>query len=233
MAQVIELAKTFERRRCGHHPNDYPEPLDTKDCLKAVIDPKDSGTNRHRYVVACQDEEVRRMLREVKGVPLIYIKRSVMIMEPMADQSVSSRLAAEKRKFRSELRGSVPVKRKREEEDEEERSSDDGDSEGGEDASRGPDDNAQTREEATATKPEKKKKAWGTKGPNPLSVKKRKKESQPTSQPPKKDAVEAKPVQEGDAPAKKKRKRRQKRPQGQSSGDTEPRSSTAGMDTEG
>src|SRR3954470_7679261 len=97
---VIDKAKMFERRRCGHLPDDYPEPLSARDCIKSVVDGKGNGTNKHRYVVASQDLEVRKSMRAVQGVPLVYINRSVMIMEPMAGTSAEVREREEKSKFR-------------------------------------------------------------------------------------------------------------------------------------
>ncbi|OBT45951.1 hypothetical protein VE00_04265 [Pseudogymnoascus sp. WSF 3629] len=150
---LIDKAKLFERRRCGHLPADYPEPLSAEACIASVVDAKGSGRNKHCYVVASQDVEVRRRMRAVVGVPLVYINRSVMIMEPMAEASGSQRDREEKSKFRDGLRGrasgSVGMKRKRE----------DGEEGGG--------------------GAEKKKKVYGQpKGPNPLSVKKAKKEGE-------------------------------------------------------
>jgi hypothetical protein len=75
---AIEQAKIFERRRCGHHPDEFPEPLSTLDCLRSVVDPKGQNSNKFRYCVASNDLETRAALRQVKGVPLIYISRSVM-----------------------------------------------------------------------------------------------------------------------------------------------------------
>ena len=162
---LISTAKNMERRRCNHHTLD--EPLSTLDCLKSVIDPKSSLTNKNRYVVASQDEEVRRFCRGLKGVPLVFVRRSVMIMEPMAESSVHVREGIEKSKFRSGLSGRRTAalgKRKREQ---------DGipDSDG----------------EATVADPTesivKQKKVRGPKGPNPLAVKK-----------PKKDSVDIRPI---------------------------------------
>lgn len=76
MRKVIEKAKEFERRRCGHRPEEYPEPLGTLECLGECV----GKTNKHRYVVATQDPEVRAKMRSIPGVPLIYISRSVMIV---------------------------------------------------------------------------------------------------------------------------------------------------------
>ncbi|KAM0330017.1 hypothetical protein ACHAQA_004187 [Verticillium albo-atrum] len=181
MDVIIEFAKTLERRRCGHLPEDYPEPLPTNECFKAVVDPKSNNVNKHKLVVVCQDDEVRRMLRAIPGVPQIYIKRSVMILEPMASESAEIRAREEKSKYRAGLKGSAPpsAKRKREADDEGEAG---GEGEGAKDG-----------ESADAKK---KKKSYGKKGPNPLAVKKAK------------DA--SKSGKQGAEPEKKKRKRKHK-----------------------
>jgi U3 small nucleolar RNA-associated protein 23 len=166
----ITVAKDAERRRCGHH--ELEEPMSELDCLKSVVDPKDSGTNKHRYVIATQDVEVRKWMRQnVAGVPMIYISRSVMILEPMSGRTEDVKSAEEKRKYRAGLRDtrakSAGEKRKREEED-------DDDDENGEivDELNG---EMQNGESAAALTP-KKRKLKGPKGPNPLSVKRAKKE---------------------------------------------------------
>ena len=154
----IEVAKQAERRRCGHHELD--EPLSELECITSVLDPKGSGTNKHRYVVATQEREVRAAMRAVAGVPLVYINRSVMVMEPMAERSAEVREAEEKGKVRAGLKarrgaevvvGGAGEKRKA-----------DGDEEG--------------EGEQTAASAPKRKKPNGPSGPNPLSVKKPKKE---------------------------------------------------------
>ena len=155
---LILTAKSMERRRCNHHVLD--EPLPTLECFSSVIDPKNSRTNKNRYVVASQDEDVRRYCREIKGVPLVYVKRSVMVMEPMATGSVNAREGLEREKFRSGLKTRGIGKRKRDE-----------------------DDNVPTAGEEQGMKSisgidgraGKKTRTKGPKGPNPLSVKKPKK----------------------------------------------------------
>ena len=152
---LILTAKSMERRRCNHHVLD--EPLSTLECFSSVIDPKNSRTNKNRYVVASQDEDVRRYCREIKGVPLVFVKRSVMVMEPMAAGSVNAREGLEREKFRSGLKTRGIGKRKRDK-----------------------DDNVPTAGEEqgmrsmteTDGRAGKKKKTKGAKGPNPLSVKK-------------------------------------------------------------
>lgn len=160
---LILTAKTMERRRCNHHV--LAEPLSNLECFNSVIDPKNSHTNKNRYVVASQDEDVRRYCRGIEGVPLVYVKRSVMIIEPMATSSVNARENKEREKFRGGLktRGTGLVgKRKRNE--------DDGDAVAGE----GQEAKSITEGDGRAGK---KKRAKGPKGPNPLSMKKPKKET--------------------------------------------------------
>lgn len=89
---------------------------------------------------------------------MLYVKRSVMIMEPMAEASVRAKEGVEKGKLRSGvkvLKGERGGKRKREEEE-------------------GQDD--ERREDGEEKEAKKRKKEYGLKGPNPLSVKKKKME---------------------------------------------------------
>jgi U3 small nucleolar RNA-associated protein 23 len=158
VSYLIEKAKTYERRRCGHRPEDYPNPLSEQDCLASVVDPKDNKSNKNCYVVASQELDVRKHIRGIMGVPLVYIARSVMIMEPMAEATSDNRDREERGKFRAGLkRGSGSLKRKREDDD-------DGDGE---------------REKTTGvdgkSTQKKKRSAKGPKEPNPLAVKKSKK----------------------------------------------------------
>lgn len=199
MAEAVERAKQLERRRCGHHPESFAEPLSTAACLAAVVGP----TNRHRYVVATQDLELRRALRNVPGVPLVYVNRSVVIMEPMAAASADMLQRDERSKFRAGIRPALPGlgKRKREEDEveekkkkkkevvevekeEEEGSGSDAESEVSVGANAdGATEAALEKKLVGATggssnkeKLKKKKRRYGpAKGPNPLSVKKSKK----------------------------------------------------------
>lgn len=157
--QWIEVAKQAERRRCGHH--ELEEPLSELECIQSVLDPKGSGTNKHRYVVATQEREVRAAMREVAGVPLVYINRSVMVMEPMAGRSAEVREAEEKGKVRAGLK----ARRGAEVSGEKRKAVDDEDGEGAKEA------------DVDAAVP-KRKKPKGPSGPNPLSVKKAKKPAQ-------------------------------------------------------
>ena len=164
-ANIIELAKTYERRRCNHHT--LAEPLSTLACYKDVIDPKASNTNKNRYVVASQEEEVRKWCRAVRGVPMVYVKRSVMVMEPMAEGSVGVREGVERSKLRGGLlrrgrNGTVlGSKRQRDPIDDDH-------------GRQGDEDGEMRVDEAKLEK----RRVKGPRGPNPLSVKKPKKEKQ-------------------------------------------------------
>ncbi|KAM3430988.1 hypothetical protein MY4824_007376 [Beauveria thailandica] len=204
MRDAIELAKNYERRRCGHHPDEYPKPLSTLECLSSVVDPKQTGQNKHRYVVASQSQEVRRALRGVRAVPLIYIKRSVMILEPMADDSAEVRLREEKAKFRAELKKKTPGNKRKREEDEEE-----GEGEGGDGVEGG----AKMKCEEEMQK-KKKKKYGGVKEPNPLSVKKTKKNPQQVE-----EERRRKQKEEAKEAAEKPKKKRRRRVKGTGEGD--------------
>jgi U3 small nucleolar RNA-associated protein 23 len=153
----IATAKTLERRRCGHHTLETP--LSTLSCLTSVVDPKDAGINKYNYVIASQDDEVRAHMRSLAGVPLIYVKRSIMILEPMAGKSSDVRTREERGKFRAGIAravgrgGGVLGKRGRE---------DDVEEDGG------------RKDEVREEESERKRKKKGPKEPNPLSMKKKK-----------------------------------------------------------
>lgn len=154
---VIESAKRFERKRCGHH--DLEQPLSALECLKSCVDPKGAGVNSHRYIVAAQEPEIRGKMRSIPGVPLIYITRSIVLLEPMSGVSTDTRERAEREKFREGIRGTR--KRKRDEQ---------------EDTLVGEEVPGRARQDQEGPQAQKKgKRAKGPKGPNPLSVKKPKK----------------------------------------------------------
>lgn len=232
--ELIEHAKAFERRRCGHH--EMEKPLSTLDCFSSVVDPKSSRTNKHRYVVASQDERVRHFMRTIPGVPLIYLKRSVMIMEPMAGATENVRKKEERMKFRAGLTGrrnpGAGVKRSRGEEEEEE----DGEVNAVDGVSASniigdSVDAAQDEHDAEGAAPAKKKRKRGPSGPNPLSMKKKK-----AAVVPQKTKVRTAPVAEttaktdapptGEGLSKSKRKRKHK------SGTTTAGNSDAALDVQ-
>ncbi|KAG7292245.1 hypothetical protein NEMBOFW57_002280 [Staphylotrichum longicolle] len=160
------------------------KPMITQCCIRALY-AKNAGPNRDPA-----DEDLRDRLRSVVPTPLMYVKRSVVILEPMSSHSAQAREREERAKF---MDGIIrqPQKRKREEKDSDEEGS----------GSEGEDE-----VEAGAKDKPKKKKQYGRKGANPLSVKKSKKKSE-LDQKPRKAAG---PSTEGSTETKAKRKRRKK-----------------------
>ncbi|PAV22331.1 hypothetical protein PNOK_0228800 [Pyrrhoderma noxium] len=138
---VVDLAKTFERRRCNHR-----EAIPEEDCIKDVI----GKTNVHRYVLAAQSGSLRQFARQVPGTPIVHMKRSVMVLEPVSD-------ATERAKGKMENDRMGPSK-----------------SESEKFASNLA--KATSTDATTSNTPDSppKKKRKGPKGPNPLSVKKKK-----------------------------------------------------------
>jgi U3 small nucleolar RNA-associated protein 23 len=164
---AIEVAKNVcERRRCGHHPETHPEPLSTLECLSSIVDPDKARINKHKYVVATQEQEVRSAMRRIPGVPLIYVSRSVMILEPMSEATRRVCESGEKGKLRDGFVRNNDRKRKRGDEEEDEKNG--SEAESGDEAG-GPQDGEK--------KKKKKKKTYGPKQPNPLAVQKKKKKS--------------------------------------------------------
>ncbi|CAG8950351.1 hypothetical protein HYFRA_00006844 [Hymenoscyphus fraxineus] len=213
VSYIIDKAKTYERRRCGHRPEDFPEPLSEQECLASVVDPKGNKTNKNCYVVASQELEVRKHMRGVMGVPLVYINRSVMIMEPMAGATSDNREREERVKFRAGLkRGSGSMKRKREDDEGEEKGED------GENTTK------------------KKKKRTGVKEPNPLAVKKsKKKKAEEDGGDKKSAAAEGSNLEQpvaSESGGKRKRKRRPRSGAGENAENTEAKVVEAGETVE-
>ncbi|EGO52903.1 hypothetical protein NEUTE1DRAFT_91696 [Neurospora tetrasperma FGSC 2508] len=211
---AIERAKTFERRRCGHLMDQ--DPLTERECMLSVVDPKGKGQNKFRYVVATNDEWLRHRLRSVVPTPLMYCRRSVMILEPMSEASQQIRDREERQKFKDGIiRRSL--KRKREDGDEKEDSEGDSDSEG--EGGQGQEVNKEKSTDATGSaeqeqkEKKKKKKNYGPKQPNPLAMKKAKKEDDKKKKSPSDPQRPKKPSDtnaDSTAEGKAKRKRRRK-----------------------
>ncbi|KAK6456857.1 Fcf1-domain-containing protein [Scheffersomyces xylosifermentans] len=143
---AIDIAKKFERRRCNHR-----EAIDPVECVLSIVDIK--GENKHRYVVAGQNYDLRIKLRRVPGVPLIFMNRSVMVMEPMSQATARATEIFERKKLTKGLNDAKYAGVANDEEEKNEKG----------------EENPQS------------KKRKGPKGPNPLSVKKKKTEQKTTA----------------------------------------------------
>lgn len=175
--------------------------MDESICLSQII----ADSNPHNYVVGSQSKKLRLKFATIPGVPLLYIKRANMILEPPSAASLQAGRSIENQKTHAsntELQalkavkisalGKVSMDAKLIKK-------------------------IDAKKEAKQQKLEVKKakilkKRTGPKEPNPLSVKKKKKVAPPPPQPQPVKRKEA-PTEKGseDAPAKKKRKRRKPR----------------------
>lgn len=146
--QAIDLAKTFERRRCNHPPKN---PLKPAECIESIT--SINGVNKHRYIVATQSYDLRKKLRKVPGVPLIFMNRSVMVMEPLSEASSKYSNLVESKKLTGGLNDAKVAGYVNKE------------------------NNDEVAIEGKSPEEPVPKKRKGPKGPNPLSVKKKKMES--------------------------------------------------------
>ncbi|KAK2765448.1 hypothetical protein FQN54_008301 [Arachnomyces sp. PD_36] len=153
-------------RHCSH--NEDSKPIDEVECLLSLLSPNaEVKKNKEHYILATADagipgddgqknnkqtftprNEIKHGARAIPGVPIIYVKRSVMILEPLSGPSENVREGVERGKLRTGVSSTAPTTGKRK------RDGDEGEGE-------------------NAGKTEKKKKERGGKkvsGPNPLSM---------------------------------------------------------------
>lgn len=135
-------------RHCSH--NEDSTPIDEVECLLSLLSPsKEVKRNKEHYTLATADppapakadsgdgkkrkrgadegrdalrraQKLRIGARSIPGVPIVYVKRSVMILEPMSTPSEEVRDGVENRKFRVGLNDEAVLgKRKRTEDGEE------------------------------------------------------------------------------------------------------------------
>lgn len=79
---TFEMASSYAREPCCHD-----EIIGAQDCLKRKIGKK----NRKKYFIGTQDGELRRHLRHIPSVPLMYfIKGLLSLEEPSAITNVKS-----------------------------------------------------------------------------------------------------------------------------------------------
>ncbi len=74
-------AKKLEKRRCTHNPA-----VTAAECIKEIM----GASNKNNYCVATQDTELRDHFREIPGVPLIHINKSVLLLESASSQTMKT-----------------------------------------------------------------------------------------------------------------------------------------------
>ena len=203
-------------RYCKH--NDEETVVSEVECLVDLLAGQPQGNeqpkNKQHFVLATaevgEDErrragrrfvDVREAARNVPGVPIVYVKRSVMVLEELSQASLRVKGEGEREKLRGGLLGAR--KRKRSDED------------GGE---------GERREEGERLGV-KRRAVKGVKGPNPLSVKKKKPKPQARPQDGAEDTAagqaESNGIQEDTEVPKAKRRRKHKSKNADGHGETE------------
>eukprot|EP00949_MAST-11_sp_MAST-11-sp1_P001794 g1794.t1 len=151
---TLQLAKSFKitrgkrgSKRKGQKAEEGNHD-DAADSIGNIVGPRNSA----KYIVCTQDEALRSTLAQIPGVPLMYLNRTVLVLEPPSSASVSKqseiemKKAAPRKDERRRLHEQSELQRNR--------------AGGG---------------KAMALKSKGKKRRRGPKQPNPLSVKKKKK----------------------------------------------------------
>jgi U3 small nucleolar RNA-associated protein 23 len=72
-ATIAYIRQNIEIRKCKHYP-----PRPANECITGLIGDK----NFHRLCIGTQDKPLRIDMRKIEATPLVYIDRSVMILEP-------------------------------------------------------------------------------------------------------------------------------------------------------
>lgn len=146
---IVDLAKSFERRKCNHK-----EAVPVHECIQSVV----GETNKHRYVIATTNAQLRKHLHSIPGIPILHYNRMVIVLEPPSEATTERVRQIEGEKVSQSVVEKEVL---------------DGKAKG---------DGSETEKNE---QPKKKRK--GPKGPNPLSAKKKKPDEKSQSQPQKHD----------------------------------------------
>lgn len=146
--------------------------------------------NDQRFVVATQDVELRKRLRQIPGVPLIYLNRAVPVLEKQSQASVDFQNGVEQKK-----RAPKKWERRKLHEDHTRNAK-------------------RTNTSSGSSKPSRKRK--GPKGPNPLSVLPKRKKLKKAEE----VATATSPSPSSPHKKKKKKRRKKKKKSGSSNGET-------------
>jgi U3 small nucleolar RNA-associated protein 23 len=80
--EAYELAQSFKVAEAYDLPKKKgeDEPADVSQCIQHLVGDK----NERKFVVCTQEVELRKALRLVPGVPLLYLNRSVLVFEEIS-----------------------------------------------------------------------------------------------------------------------------------------------------
>ncbi|XP_030645076.1 rRNA-processing protein UTP23 homolog [Chanos chanos] len=74
------VLQRFQIRKCKH----MKDPVSTSECLLSLLE----DSNRNHYFVATQDKELTSALREIPGVPLLYIVLNTIVLDKPSSRSL-------------------------------------------------------------------------------------------------------------------------------------------------
>jgi U3 small nucleolar RNA-associated protein 23 len=78
------LSTYYQTRRCDVRKCEHEQAANGGECIRSMI----GDTNEHRYIVITQDKKLRHDLREIPGVPLMYLNHGQVIFEPPSDSTM-------------------------------------------------------------------------------------------------------------------------------------------------
>ncbi|ONK64031.1 uncharacterized protein A4U43_C07F21390 [Asparagus officinalis] len=164
-AESLQAAQMLVTARCDHEE----KRVSAEKCVESII----GGSNAEHFFVATQDAEIRKMFREIPGVPVIYgLRNSLFIEQPSTHQREFVKSTEEKRLHMSDSEYQKLRKIKLKNKLENPVDSPDAQDDSGNELVTIPEKNIARRMLAVTDKSKFKRKR--AKGPNPLSCKKKK-----------------------------------------------------------
>lgn len=75
-----KILKQFPVHKCGHEKNR----VTGAECLKSMI----KNCKNARYVIATQDRDLQKILRNIPGIPIMYLHQVAPILEQPSEESL-------------------------------------------------------------------------------------------------------------------------------------------------
>lgn len=78
----MKIVKQFAIHKCGHEKNR----VSGSQCLKSMVKKR----NENRYIIATQDRELQAHLRNIPGVPVMYLHQIAPVLEQPSEESLKT-----------------------------------------------------------------------------------------------------------------------------------------------
>lgn len=79
---ALIILKKFPVHKCGHEKR----PISGADCLLSMV----GKSNSNHYMIASQDLDLQNKLRQIPGVPLLYLHQKTPVLEHPTEVSIKS-----------------------------------------------------------------------------------------------------------------------------------------------